>query len=427
MEPFEACESQVRSYCRSFPTVFEKASGYRLYDEQGREFIDFFSGAGTVSYGHNNPYLKERLLDYLRHDGILHALDMATVAKRDFLLAFQRYILEPRQLEYKLQFPGPTGTNAVEAALKLARKVTRRSNVLYFHNAYHGMTLGALAVTGNASKRRGAGVPLQNAIPVPFDGGLGPNQDTIDYLEAILENPSSGVDLPAAAIVETVQAEGGINAASFPWLKRLEALLHRHGILLIVDDIQVGCGRTGPFFSFEPAGLRPDIVCLSKAISGFGLPMSLVLIRPELDVWLPGEHNGTFRGNNAAFVTGTEALARYWSDDTLSRQTLQKEGLVQERLREIAERHSEAGGELRGRGLIQGIRFGDPTVATRVSQAAFSRGLIIETAGPKDEVLKLLPPLVIDDEGLEKGLEILGDSVAEVFGAQPAGRSRAAA
>ncbi|HEY2737274.1 MAG TPA: diaminobutyrate--2-oxoglutarate transaminase, partial [Thermoanaerobaculia bacterium] len=283
MEIFSTLESEVRSYSRQFPVVFERAVGSRLYDESGREHVDFFSGAGTVNYGHNNPVFKELLIDYLRRDGITHALDMATTAKRDFLIRFERVILAPRGLRYKVQFTGPTGTNAVEAALKLARKVTGRSNVLFFQNAYHGMTLGALAVTGNASKRRGAGVPLLHTMPVPFDGDLG-ERDTIEHLRGLLENPSSGVDRPAAVIVETVQAEGGVRAASTAWLQRLAELLREHGILLIADDIQVGCGRTGTFFSFEAAGIVPDIVCLSKSISGFGLPMALVLIRPELDV-----------------------------------------------------------------------------------------------------------------------------------------------
>jgi diaminobutyrate-2-oxoglutarate transaminase len=411
LEHFETLESEVRSYCRSFPAVFERALGHCLYDEAGREYLDFFSGAGTLNYGHNNPILKERLIGYLRSDGIVHSLDMATVAKREFLRRFSSVILQPRGLRYKLQFPGPTGTNAVEAALKLARKVTRRSQVLFFHNAYHGMTLGALAVTGNTFKRKGAGVPLPFTTPIPYDGGLG---DSIAYLAELLENTSSGVDLPAAVIVETIQAEGGVNVASFSWLQRLTELLHRHGILLIVDDIQVGCGRTGTFFSFETAGIQPDIVCLSKGISGFGLPMSLVLIKPELDLWAPGEHNGTFRGNNLAFVTGAEALAVYWQDGSFSAEVTRKAELVRARLQEIANLHPEVCLELRGRGLIQGLRLGSEGLATQVSRAAFRRGLIVETAGSRDEVLKILPPLVIDDVALERGLEIIESSLAEM-------------
>lgn len=418
MNLFEVLESEVRCYSRLFPAVFEKAVGWQLRDENGCEYLDFFSGAGTVNYGHNNPLLKEKLIEYLGSDGITHSLDMSTSAKREFLRRFQETILEPRGLRYKIQFPGPTGTNAVEAALKLARKVTGRTNVLFFHNAYHGVTLGSLAVTGNAGKRKGAGVPLLHTTPVPFDGGLG-SRDTIEYLQELLENTSSGVDFPAAVILETIQAEGGVNVAGYPWLKRLAELLRRHGILLIVDDIQVGCGRTGTFFSFEPAGIEPDIVCLSKSISGYGLPMSLVLLKPELDVWSPGEHNGTFRGNNLAFVTGTAALS-YWENDSFTREILRKSDLIQSGLQEIANRHPEAHPGVRGRGLIQGLYLGVPELGPQVAAAAFRRGLLIEAVGSKDDVLKILPPLVIDDAGLQKGLEIIEDSLVQVVTGLPA-------
>lgn len=414
MDAFNRLESEVRSYCRAFPTVFTRATGSTLIDESGTEYVDFFSGAGTLNYGHNNPLLRQSLVEYLLNEGVVHSLDMATVAKRDFLETFDRLILAPRELRYKVQFPGPTGTNAVEAALKLARKVMKRSNVIFFHNAYHGMTLGALAVTGNSSKRRGAGVPLHNAIPAPF--GEGPEvPSSIAFLESVLTNSSSGVDLPAAVIVETVQAEGGVNVASTAWLRDLEALVRRYDILLIVDDIQVGCGRTGTFFSFEEAGIEPDIVCLSKSISGFGLPMSLVLLKPELDVWAPGEHNGTFRGHNLAFVTGAKALATYWEDDRLSREVFRKAGRVCARLEAITERYPEVTGQARGRGLIQGLPLMVDSLATEVAAIAFRRGLVIECVGSRDQVFKILPPLVIEDAEIEKGMDILERSLEEAL------------
>jgi diaminobutyrate-2-oxoglutarate transaminase len=401
---FESLESQVRVYCRSFPTVFEGAEGAILRDEGGREFIDFWAGAGTLNYGHNNPHLREKLIDYLARGGIAHGLDLATVAKRTFLERFAAVVLSPRRLRYKVQFSGPTGTNAVEAALKLARRVTGRHNVVCFTNAYHGVSLGALATTGNGSKRRAAGMPLPHVTRVPFDGYLGAGIDTLDYLEAMLDDDGSGVDAPAAVIVETIQAEGGVRVASTPWLQRLAAIVKRLGILLIVDDIQVGCGRTGAFFSFEDAGIVPDIVCLSKSISGFGLPMALVLLRPDLDVWKPGEHNGTFRGNNLAFVTAAEAL-RYWEDARLTQEVTRKAALVRERLEQIARRLGDA--SVRGRGLIQGLVCGQPGLAESLSRKCFERGLVIETAGSRDEVLKILPPLTIPDELLRQGLDIL--------------------
>jgi diaminobutyrate-2-oxoglutarate transaminase len=423
MEIFDRVESAVRSYSREFPAVFDRAVGSRLWSVDGRQFIDFFSGAGTLNYGHNNPVFKECLFDYLRRDGITHGLDMATAAKGEFLARFEK-ILAARGLSYKVQFTGPTGANAVEAALKLARKVTGRTNVLYSHNAYHGLSLGALAVTGNAAKRRAAGVPLLHTTAIPFEGDLG-GTDTLDHLAWLLDNPSSGIELPAAAIVETVQAEGGVRVASFPWLRRLAGLLRERGILLIVDDIQVGCGRTGTFFSFEPADLAPDLVCLSKSISGYGLPMALVLIKPHLDLWSPGEHNGTFRGNNLAFVTAAAALA-YWENGALGREVKRKGNLVDKRLREIAASCPEMATRVRGRGLIQGLEL-PPGLASQAAHAAFAHGLIIESVGPRDEVLKILPPLIIDDAELEQGLAILGQSLDEVLATPEARRLPATA
>jgi diaminobutyrate-2-oxoglutarate transaminase len=405
MEIFERLESEVRSYCRSFPTVFTTAQGHLLRDEQGREFIDFFAGAGALNYGHNHPALKARLLDHIAGDRITHSLDMATEAKREFLETLHRVVLAPRRLPHKVMFPGPTGTNAVEAALKIARLVTGRTNVIAFTNAYHGMTLGALAVTGNAGKREGAGVTLGNVARMPFHGYMGSDLDTIDLLEQYLADGSSGMDPPAALILETVQAEGGVNVASIPWLRRLGKLLDRHGILLIVDDIQVGCGRTGSFFSFEAAELEPDIICLSKSLSGYGLPFAITLLKPELDQWEPGKHNGTFRGHNLAFVTATAALETFWTDGRLSDDVKRRGRIVRDRLQQIA---AGFGGTPRGRGMIQGIAFDD-----------------IETAGRDDEVLKILPPLTIPDEALEQGLDIIAECVEQTLATAAGGRADA--
>jgi len=414
METFELLESQVRTYSRAFPTVFTKASGCRLTDEHGRGYLDFFSGAGALNYGHNNPRLKRRLVEYLAADGVTHSLDMATSAKQEFLVKFNEVILAPRNLDYKVQFTGPTGANAVEAALKLARKFTGRHNVVHFVNSFHGMSMGALGVTGSVSKRASAGVPLHYTLPMFFDGYLGPGIDTLEYLEAFLDSPGNGMGLPAAVIVETIQAEGGVNIASNKWLRRLERITRKYEALLIVDDIQVGCGRTGDFFSFEKSEIKPDLVCLSKSISGYGLPMSLVLIRPEIDIWQPGEHTGTFRGNNLAFVTATEALA-YWQDDSFSKAIAEKSRHAVTLLRQVAERDLEIGAHVRGRGLIQALVFAEARLAAKVSKAAFERGVIIETCGARDEVLKLLPSLTISREELEEGISIIAESVCAVL------------
>ncbi|MBF6186215.1 MULTISPECIES: diaminobutyrate--2-oxoglutarate transaminase [Nocardia] len=410
---FDQLESNVRGYCRSWPAVFDTARGCVLRDEQGREYLDFFAGAGALNYGHNNPVLKRALLDYLARDGITHGLDMSTVAKRGLLEALRDLVLTPRGLDYKVQFPGPTGANAVEAALKLARKVTGRPAVLNFTNAFHGMSLGALSVTGNAAKRAGAGVPLPHATPMPYDGYLG-DGDGLAWMARMLDDPSSGLDRPAAVIVETVQGEGGVNVAGAAWLRALAELCRTRGILLIVDDVQMGCGRTGPFFSFEAAGITPDIVTLSKSISGYGLPLALVLFRPELDQWAPGEHNGTFRGNNHAFVTARVALEHYWSDDALERGTAVKAATTRAALERIAAAVPGLG--VRGRGLVQGLVFADASRAAKVCRAAFDRGLLVETSGSMDEVVKLIPPLTVAEDELAHGLELLGAAVEAVCG-----------
>ncbi|WP_119726561.1 diaminobutyrate--2-oxoglutarate transaminase [Thermomonospora amylolytica] len=419
MNVFERAESEVRSYCRGWPTVFRTAEGSTVTDEAGRVYLDFFAGAGALNYGHNNPVLKLRLLHYLVADSIVHSLDAHTVAKRDFLEAFTEIVLAPRGLEYKIQFPGPSGTNAVEAALKLARKYTGRQTVVAFTNAFHGMTLGSLAVTGNSMKRGGAGVPLGHTVTMPYDNYLDGQTPDFMLFERMLQDGGSGLDKPAAVIVETVQGEGGLNAARPEWLRGLADLCRRHDMLLIVDDVQMGCGRTGPFFSFEEAGIVPDIVCLSKSLSGYGLPMAITLLRPELDVWEPGEHNGTFRGFNPAFVTATAAL-RFWTDDELDKSTRAKGEQVRRALADLADHLGDAVTGLRGRGLAQGIAFADPSVAGRVCAEAFERGLLMETSGPDGEVAKLLPPLTITDRELTQGLEILADSVTAALNLQPA-------
>ncbi len=401
-------ESNVRSYCRSFPVTFDTAQGSLITDNRGNKYIDLFAGAGALNYGHNEPQLRQAIVEYLMRDGISHALDLTTHAKEQFLQTFKNNILAPRKLDYKVMFPGPTGTNAVESALKIARKATGRTEVIAFTNAFHGMTLGSLALTGNDSKRTGAGVSLGNVSRMPFCNYMGERMDTLDYLDAALVDTSSGIAEPAAIIVETVQAEGGINEASSQWLLRLQAICRRHGALLIVDDIQTGCGRTGKFFSFEDAGLRPDIVCLSKSLSGYGLPFALTLMHPHLDVLDPGEHNGTFRGNNLAFVSAERALDLFWSDDKLQMDTQRKSKLLASRLDDFA---SKFEGVRRGRGFLQGVAFSDPRLATAASKEAFKRKVVIETSGASDEVLKVLAPLTIDDALLTEALDRVGESI----------------
>jgi len=413
LEIFERLESRVRTYSRSFPRIFKSARGSLMVDEAGRQYIDLLSGAGALNYGHNNPEFKAVLLSYLNGDGIVHGLDLATVAKRDFIDTFERLILKPRDMTYKLQFTGPTGTNAVEAALKIARKATGRSSVLFFTNAFHGATLGAVAATGNRHYRSAAGLPASGTVVMPYDGYLGEGIDTAEYLEKALSDPSSGVDLPAAVIVETVQGEGGINVARTNWLLSVQATCRKHGVLLIVDDIQMGCGRTGSFFSFDQAGLAPDIVTLSKSLSGYGLPFALVLLRPGLDCWEPGQHTGTFRGNNLAFVAATAALNIYWADSRFAEAVSRKGEMLRHRLEQMAGRTNGLI-SIRGRGLVQGVDCGSGAVAKAITGRAFQSGAIIETCGSDDQVIKFLPALTIDDDMLEMGIDILEEALRQV-------------
>jgi len=418
MKIFEEIESEVQSYARSFPRLFNKAQGEFLYDEDGNQYLDFLAGAGTLNYGHNNPVFKEKLLQYIYDDGITHGLDLHTKAKGEFLESFNEKILKPRNLDYMVQFTGPTGTNAVEAALKLARNITGRENVISFTNGFHGVSLGALATTGNSHHRGAAGVSLSGSSRMPFDGYLGDEVDTTFYLDKVLSDSSSGIDLPAAVIVETVQGEGGINAASFEWLQNLEKVCRKHDVLLIVDDIQAGCGRTGTYFSFEEAGIKPDIVTLSKSLGGYGLPFAVVLMSPKLDQWKPGEHNGTFRGNNFAFVTAKAAIDTYWADDQFSKDIKRKGAYISKRLEEIVEKYGEGNFTTRGRGMFQGISCVNGEIASKITRQAFKKGLIIETSGADDQVVKFLCPLIISEENLKKGIDIVEAAIKDVCAKQ---------
>lgn len=414
MKIFDEIESEVQSYARSFPRVFNRAKGEFMWDEEGTQYLDFLAGAGTLNYGHNNDIFKPILLDYIQNDGITHGLDMHTKAKGEFLEALSEKILKPRNMEYMVQFTGPTGTNAVEAAMKVARNVTGQQNIVTFTNGFHGVSLGALAATGNSHHRNAAGVSLTGIHRMPYDGYLGDNIDTTEYLDKVLSDSSSGISSPAAVIVETVQGEGGINVASIEWLQNLQTVCRKHKILLIVDDIQAGCGRTGDYFSFEEAGIEPDIITLSKSLGGYGLPFALVLMKPELDQWKPGEHNGTFRGNNLAFVTAKAALDHYWSDNKFSEEIKRKGQYISQRFNSIVNEFGEGNFTAKGRGMFQGINCVNGDIAGQITKKAFKAGLMIETSGADDHIVKILCPLVISDENLAKGIDIMEQAIKEV-------------
>jgi diaminobutyrate-2-oxoglutarate transaminase len=409
---FGEVESQVRSYCRKFPVEFSKALNSELFATDGTRFIDFLNVAGSMNYGHNNPYIKKAVMDYLADDSIINALDLYTDAKAAFFTTLKTQILEPRGLDYKVMCCGPTGTNAIEAALKLARKNKRRTNVFAFFGAFHGMSLGSLSITTDQTSREGAGVPLEHVTFVPYEND---SIDSIAYVRHMLEDDHSGVALPAAIFVETTQAEGGINVASVGWLKELRAICDEYDILLVVDDIQVGNGRTGYFFSFERAGIVPDMVVLSKSISGFGMPMALLLMKPEFDIFCPAEHNGTFRGNQLSFVGGKAGI-EYFNEHQLDKEVQRKAVIVENYIKkEILSIDSRL--SYRGIGLIWGIDFIkiDAKKALESCHACFDHGLVVELAGRHDSVLKLMPALTIEDEVLIEGLNIIKESMISIL------------
>ncbi len=410
---FDKYESEVRSYCRNFPAVFTKAKGSIITAEDGKEYIDFFCGAGALNYGHNHDYIKEQIVSYLESDGIIHSLDMFTSAKRDFIEYFEKNILEPRGFDYKIQFPGPTGTNAVEAALKLARKVKKRNNIFAFMGAFHGMTLGSLSMTTDRDSREGAGVVLTDVthIPTPY---MFPELDVLKYMQTLIDDDHSGISKPAAVFIEPVQADGGIHVFSVEFLKGLREFCTRNDILLVCDDIQVGSARTGTYFSFERAGITPDIVTLSKSIGGYGMPFALVLFKPELDVWKPGEHNGTFRGSQLSIVAAKAGL-EIMLKDNVEKEVQRKGEIIKAYLGKVKEINSDF--DVRGIGFMWGVdcnNVAPDAVSRAIVRECFDNGLIVERAGRNNDVVKLMPCLLADDETLRKGLEIFVNAVKTV-------------
>jgi diaminobutyrate-2-oxoglutarate transaminase len=409
MDIYERYESGVRSYCRDFNKQLVSAEGEYVCTEDGSRYLDFLMGSGALNYGHNDRSMREALIQYISASGIALGLDFHIQSKTEFIEAFSKHILRPRDFDYRIQFTGPTGTNAVEASLRLARKITGRPNVIAFTNAFHGCTLGSLAVTGAARIRTASESQLIHVHRMPYDGYFGDRMDTAEMLGKMLDDPSSGVTNVAAIIVEVIQGEGGINVASKVWAQAIERIARQHGLILIVDEIQTGCGRTGDFFAFEQLGITPDIIVLAKSISGFGLPMAVTLLRPELDQWKPAEHSGTFRGNGLAFVTATVALQKFWANTEFSEDLKRRAVVFQNAVNVIAD---EFGLQRKGRGFMQALAFPNPLEAEKVKRHCLESGLIVETCGSRGQTIKLLPPLTITVESLRCGLDLLRRSVA---------------
>jgi diaminobutyrate-2-oxoglutarate transaminase len=425
-------ESSARTYARSFPIVPVRADGMIIEGADNRRYLDCLSGAGSLALGHNHPVVLEAIERVLRSGAPLHALDIATPEKDDFTTALLATLPAELARGAKVHFCGPAGTDAVEAALKLARIATGNRQVLAFTGAYHGMTSGSLGVTADVAARGDAHAAGQDVYRLPFPypyrcpfglGGDRTAQVSAAYVESVLDDSHSGLLPPAAMIVEPVQGEGGVIPAPAGWLRRMRQLTREHGIPFVVDEVQTGVGRTGTFWAVERAGVVPDVMVMSKAIGG-SLPLAVIVYRQDLDVWPPGAHTGTFRGNQLAMAAGAATLREVQAQRLAERaETVGRRML--ERLREIA-REQPSIGEVRGLGLMLGVEIVEPDVApdpvgarppapalaSAIRRECLNRGLIVELGGRRGAVVRLLPPLTITDEQAESVLERLDDAIA---------------
>lgn len=422
-------ESSARTYASSFPRMFTSAKGVRVQDSEGREYIDCLSNAGTLALGHNHAEVKDAVRTFLDSDHLQQALDLATPAKYAFVKQLFSLLPDELRTHGKIQFCGPTGADAVEAAMKLAKHHTDRPGILAFQGGYHGMTAGALAAMGNLRPKTNqwlSGVhfmPFPYALRCPFGtDGSQTERLSIDYIRNVLSDPESGVTRPAAVIVEVVQGEGGCIPASGHWLRELRQITRQHDVVLIVDEVQTGFGRTGHMFAIQEAGIVPDVLVLSKAIGG-GYPMSVVIYHKRLDTWLPGMHAGTFRGNQIGMVAG-EATMQIIQRDGLADQAAKSGELLMAGLRRIA-RDFPFLAEIRGRGLMVGVEVAYTDSATRpapadgalakaIKKQCFEQGLIVETGGRHSAVLRFLPPLVINESEIGAVLDRFESSVKKV-------------
>ncbi|SKA66674.1 pyridoxal phosphate-dependent class III aminotransferase [Enterovibrio nigricans] len=435
----EHYESEVRSYPRRLPVAIAKAYGVLVEDSRGQVYLDCLAGAGTLVLGYNHPEINQALIEQLNAGIPYQTLDITTPAKDHFIRELMAFLPQDFAENAKVQFCGPSGADAVEAAIKLAKQTTGRNTIAAFHGAYHGMTNGTMAMMGNLNTkaRRQGLMPDVHFLPFPYDlrcsfglhGEQGARQG-LRYIERMLADDESGVQKPAAIIVEPVQGEGGVIPAPAFWLKELRRITQEHGILLIFDEIQCGIGKTGTHFAFEEAGIQPDILCLSKAVGG-GLPMSVLVFNKENDTWLPGEHTGTFRGNQLAMVSGAKAL-EIIRRDNLAQQAQVTGDYLRRGLEKIAEK-TRCIADVRGKGLMLGIeicdpegaknKFGEPLSAPEltiaIQRAALERGLIIEKGGREGSVLRFLPPIIITFEQIDFALNALQGAIDSLVEPKP--------
>jgi diaminobutyrate-2-oxoglutarate transaminase len=430
LERQEQRESSVRTYPRGLPIAIRRGFGSYVEDLDGNVFIDFLTGAGAMPLGHSHPELVEAIARQLPL--LTHGLDFPTEIRDEFMSMQLSMLPESMRSRMRIEFCGPSGADAVDAALKLCKTATGRSEIITFQGAFHGCSHAAMTVTGLvAQKERVAGrVPGVHFFPYPYPlrcalgGGADSGQRCLEYLEHSLRDPLGGIPLPAAVIVEMVQGEGGVIPASSDFVQGLRRVTRELGIPLIVDEVQTGGGRTGTWFAFEQHGIEPDAIVASKAIGGMGMPIAIVLHDESLDAFAPGAHTGTFRGNQLAFAAGVEAARIIERDEILDH--VRELGAYALGVLEGFARDYAIVGEARGRGLMLGLELvdgetGEPNTeaAVAVQRGAIERGLIVELGGRGDCVVRLLPPLNVTRETVDQAFEILGSVLAEITLGRP--------
>ncbi|OAH58427.1 MULTISPECIES: diaminobutyrate--2-oxoglutarate transaminase [Bacillaceae] len=428
-------ESNAKSYPRHFPLAIEKAEGMMITDVEGNVFYDCLCGAGTLALGHNHQVVIQAIEDVLKQQTPLHTLDLATPLKIEFMQEI--FSILPKELRdsTKIQFCGPTGADGVEAAIKLVKNATKGKSILAFQGGYHGSTQATMSMSGNLSKKQHLQslLPDVHFLPFPYEYrcpfGIGEEKTakiSAQYIENLLDDCESGIASPCGMIFETVQGEGGAIPADIEWLKEMRRVTAERGIPLIIDEVQTGIGRTGEMFSFEHAGIVPDVIVCSKAIGG-GLPMSIIIYKEELDQWNPGAHIGTFRGNQLGMATGLATLKYMKENDVLENVNVRSKQVF-ERLNELQEKYEEIG-DVRGRGLMIGVEIVNPKgrkdrlghypqyeeLALKIQERCFHNGLIIEVGGRYSAVMRFLPPLTMTENETAEVLTIFEKSVVEAI------------
>jgi diaminobutyrate-2-oxoglutarate transaminase len=417
-------ETSALSYPRNLPIAVSRARGCFIEDVDGNVFIDFLAGAGVISLGHSHPELVATAKRQL--DIFIHGLDLPTTVKDEFVSAQLQMLPKGMRDRMRIQFCNPTGANAVDAALKLCKTATGRGDVIVFQGAFHGSSTAALSMTGWVGQKERIANPMPGVHFFPYSYctrcPINLDQDTcatncVAVLENQLRDPHGGIAKPAAVVLEMIQGEGGVIPARRDFVARLRAITQELDIPLVADEVQTGCGRTGTWFAFEQYDIEPDIVVASKALSGIGLPIAVILYDERLDVWKPGAHSGTFRGNQLAFATGVEAIRIIERDNVLENVTIRGEQ-AKHALTELRERYDHVL-DVRGTGLMWGIELADPMtrrprgdLARAVQRHCLEHGLILEVGGRADSVVRLLPPLVVTGEMLDTAIGIINDALA---------------